>query len=262
MIRSSIREARYFLYSQAFADGLRASFAIILPALTGAYFGYFDYGLTISLGAMCTSLTDAPGPVVHKRNGMLITAGLAFLTALLTALASRSVYVMAGTVAAVSFFYSMFSVYGNRATSVGNAALLIMILTMDTPAINNNVLLQAGLILAGCLFYFSLSMLLYFIRPYRNAQRALGDCIREVAAYLDLRAAFYDTRTDLQVCQQVADVDDDLFHHQLIRLMLQCLVHLCLDLPDFLIIIKAFCKSGIVLYGNAGTVKLMYNFLQ
>ena len=197
MIRSSIREARYFLYSQAFADGLRASFAIILPALTGAYFGYFDYGLTISLGAMCTSLTDAPGPVVHKRNGMLITAGLAFLTALLTALASRSVYVMAGTVAAVSFFYSMFSVYGNRATSVGNAALLIMILTMDTPAINNNVLLQAGLILAGCLFYFSLSMLLYFIRPYRNAQRALGDCIREVAAYLDLRAAFYDTRTDL-----------------------------------------------------------------
>ena len=67
----NIQEVQYFFYSQAFADGFRATFAILLPALLGSYFGYFDIGLTISLGAMVTSLTDAPGPLLHKRNGML-----------------------------------------------------------------------------------------------------------------------------------------------------------------------------------------------
>jgi len=197
MIEGQIREARYFFYSQAFADGLRASFAIILPALLGSYFGFFEIGLKISLGAMVVSLTDAPGPPLHKRNGMLIAAGLAFITAIITGFAATQVYLMALTIVLVTFFFSMFTVYGARASSVGNAAMLIMILTMDAPVGTSNILLQAVYILAGGLFYFSLSMLLYFLRPYRHAQRALGDCVREVASYLRLRAAFYDTATPI-----------------------------------------------------------------
>lgn len=197
MINKPIREARYFFYSQAFADGLRASFAILLPAMVAARFDRFEMGLTISLGAMCVSLTDAPGPVVHKRNGMLIAAGFAFLTSLVAGWASVSVVTTAAMIGISSFFFSMFTVYGNRATAVGNASILVMILTMDTPRGIDNSLIQSLLILAGGLFYFTLSMLVYFIRPYRNAQRALGDCIREVANYLSARTDFYDPSIEL-----------------------------------------------------------------
>jgi len=196
-MRKKLREAHYFFYSQAFADGFRATVVIVLPALIGSYLNYFQTGLIISLGAMCVSLTDAPGPVLHKRNGMLAAAGFAFIIAIITSLAQTNVYTMAAEIVFVTFFFSMFNVYGARASAVGNAAVLIVILTMDTTVPRNDILLHALFIFGGGLFYCSISLLLNIIRPYRTAQRALGDCIREIATYLSIRADFYNVHTDL-----------------------------------------------------------------
>jgi len=209
LVSKNVREVQYFFYSQAFADGFRASFAILLPALLGSYFGRFDIGLTIALGAMCVSLTDAPGPLLHKRNGMLFCAGFAFLIAVITALARTNPYTMGLEVALVTFLFSMFVVYGARATGVGNAAILVMILSMDRQIERDQIFSHASYILLGGLFYTGMSLLLYKIRPYRLAQRVLGDCIREVANYLSIRADFYNPKTDLEtdykrmVAQQV-----------------------------------------------------------
>ncbi len=199
-MRKNLREAHYFFYSQAFADGFRATIVIVLPALIGSYLNHFETGLTISLGAMCVSLTDAPGPLLHKRNGMLTATGFAFITAIITAFAQINVYTMAIEVVLVSFFFSMLTVYGARASAVGNAAVLVMILTMDQPVPPNEIIKHALLILGGGLFYCSISLLLNIIRPYRTAQRALGDCIREIASYLSTRADFYNVHTDLDEC--------------------------------------------------------------
>src|ERR1700694_4040581 len=196
-MQKQAKEIQYFFYSQAFSDGIRAALAILLPALAGLYLGYFELGLTISLGAMCVSLTDAPGPLLHRRNGMLFCTGFAFLVAVITGFAQRNIVTMGLEVALVSFFFSMFNVYGNRATSVGNAAILIMILTMERPIPPAQILPHASLILAGGLFYTFLSLLLHTIRPYRIAQRALGDCIREIATYLSIKADFYNIHTEL-----------------------------------------------------------------
>ncbi|HEY0039145.1 MAG TPA: FUSC family membrane protein, partial [Flavisolibacter sp.] len=185
-------------YSQAFADGFRASFAILFPALLGSYFGHFEVGLTIALGAMCVSLTDAPGPLLHKRNGMLFCTGFAFLVAIITAFARTNVYTMGLEIVFVTFLFSMFVVYGARATGVGNAAILIMILSMDRQIERGDIFLHAMYILVGGLFYLFISLLLYKIRPYRHAQRVLGNCIREIATYLSIRADFYNVKTDLE----------------------------------------------------------------
>lgn len=196
-MRTQAREIRYFFYSQSFADGFRTSFAILFPALLGMYFDFFEVGLTLSLGAMCVSLTDAPGPIIHRRNAMLVTAVFAFAVAGITSLARLNLYTMGLEIALVSFFFSMFNVYGSRATSVGNAAMLVMILTMDHPIEQADILPHALLILAGGIFYAVLSLLLHTIRPYRIAQRALADCIREIATYLEIRSSFYDPATEL-----------------------------------------------------------------
>ncbi len=204
-----VKEVGYFFFSQAFADGIRATAAILIPALIGSYIGRFEDGLTIALGAMCVSLTDAPGPILNKRNGMLFSAAIAFIIAVITALVHNHSYLLGLEVAMVTFFFSMFVVYGARATAVGNTGLLIMILTMDRQIPPAEVLPHALLILAGGVFYLVFSLLLYQLRPYRNAQRALGDCIREIAEYLSIKADFYNKSTDLDdnynrmVAQQV-----------------------------------------------------------
>ncbi len=192
-----VQEVQYFFYSQAFADGSRATFAILLPALAGLYLDHFETGLTVSLGAMATSLTDSPGPFIHKRNGMLFAALFIYLTALITAFTRLNVYTLAIEIGVASFFFSMFNVYGARATGVGNSAIVIMILTMDNAAASEAPFLHSLLILGGSLFYIVLSLLLYKIRPYRIAQRALGDCIRQMATYLSIKADFYDPSTEL-----------------------------------------------------------------
>lgn len=197
-MKTQATEIQYFFYSQSFADGIRTTIAILLPALLGNYFGFFDTGITISLGAMCVSLVDAPGPIVHRKNSLFITSAIVFCIAGITSIARLNIYTMGLEIVLTSFFFSMFNVYGNRATSVGNAAMLLLILTMDTPIETTNVLPHALLILAGGIFYTIFSLLLHTIRPYRIAQRALADCIREIAGYLSIRSNFYKLETDLE----------------------------------------------------------------
>jgi hypothetical protein len=47
-MRKKLREAHYFFYSQAFADGFRDTVVIVLQALIGSYLNYFQTGLIIS----------------------------------------------------------------------------------------------------------------------------------------------------------------------------------------------------------------------
>ncbi|GAC1423821.1 MAG: FUSC family membrane protein [Flavisolibacter sp.] len=92
----------------------------------------------------------------------------------------------------------MFNVYGNRASSVGSAALLLMILLMDKPLDPSRALSQAFLITVGGIFYTFISLALYKLRPFRIPQRALGENIREIAKYLSIKADFYNQHRDLE----------------------------------------------------------------
>src|SRR5579875_1817682 len=93
-MQTQTREIQYFFYSQSFADGFRIAFAVLLPSLLGLYFNLFETGLTISLGCMCVSMADSPGPVIHKKNGMLICSGFIFLVALITPFARLNIFSM------------------------------------------------------------------------------------------------------------------------------------------------------------------------
>jgi YccS/YhfK family integral membrane protein len=197
-IKDQFREIRYFLYSQAFADGLRTTLAILIPAMAGYYEGRFEDGMSLSLGALCVSLTDAPGPIVNKRNGMLLCVLALFVISLLTSFARLSPLTMGLELVAVAFFFSMFNAYGARAAGVGNAAILIMILTMDKVAPTAGALAHSLLIAVGGLWYFLISFLFSLASPFRPAQRVLGECLREMARYLSIKADFYDPVTDLE----------------------------------------------------------------
>ncbi len=191
------REIKSFIFSQYFSDGLRITFGVLLPSLVFYNLGLLSVGLTISLGALCISIADNPGPVVHKRNGMLFCILFVFLTALITSLINWNPVLVGLEIVLLCFFFSMFSVYGNRASSVGTAALIIMTFTIDEDVVaRTGVLMHAFYILSGGIWYMLLSISLSQIRPYRLAQQALGECIREVAAFVKIKADFYDLATD------------------------------------------------------------------
>lgn len=187
---------RYFIFSQYLADGIRITLEIILPAFICAQFGRLDIGISISLGALCVSISDAPGPVKHKRNGMLYCNIFIFLMALLTGLVNNNTLLLGLLIVFSSFFFTMFTVYGNRAASIGTAALLVMILRMADAVTPSQAITESIFIVSGGIWYMLIALLFYRLTPYRPAQRSLGDCIHETAKFLRIKSALYDTKTN------------------------------------------------------------------
>ncbi|SHI68217.1 TIGR01666 family membrane protein [Hymenobacter daecheongensis DSM 21074] len=191
------RQIQYFFSSQDFSDGVRITLSILLPSLLFGWLGHLETGITLSTGAVCVSVVDVPGPVEHKRNGMLYANLSVFLVALLTGFIRGNVLLMGLEVVALSFAFTMLLVYGLRASLVGTASLLIMILMMDQNLPPAQVLPYSALVLAGGLWYAAVAGLAYQVRPYRPAQQALGQCVHAIAQFLEIKAAFYRTETDL-----------------------------------------------------------------
>ena len=190
------QQIRYFLFSQYLSDGIRITLEIIIPAIVFSFLGDLETGLALSLGALCVSISDGPGPEIHKRNGMLLCNIFVFISAFLTGMLNGNMLSLGLLILCASFIFTMFSVYGNRATSVGFAALLIMILQMTEVIPPTQVFKESLLILCGGVWYMSVALLFYKITPYRPAQRSLGDCIHETAKYLLIKSEMYNPKSD------------------------------------------------------------------
>jgi uncharacterized membrane protein (TIGR01666 family) len=197
LMKSHKREIKSFFYSQYFSDGLRISAGILIPSLVAMQFGDFELGLTMSLGALCICAIDSPGPVQHKRNAMAIGNGLLFVVSLITGYARLNVYTLGLEITIFSFLFSMLTVYGNRAASVGTSALLVMIFMMDKAIPPPDLPIFCATILAGGLWYMIFSLIFFGIRPYRAAQQTLGENVADVARFLRLKADFYRPETDI-----------------------------------------------------------------
>ncbi|RYE29792.1 MAG: hypothetical protein EOP42_13605 [Sphingobacteriaceae bacterium] len=204
------RKIYSFFYSQYFSDGLRITLGVLIPTLLLNYLGDLATGVSVALGALCVSVVDTPGPASHKRNSMIICCLLIFLVSLLTGYVQFNPFFLGFEVILFSFLFSMFAVYGNRASAIGTCALLIMIFMIEKRMEPQQVLPSSLLILAGGIWYSLFSLVFFQIRPYRAAQQALGECIIEVAQYLRLKADFYSEKTNIDenykslVSQQIA----------------------------------------------------------
>ena len=149
-------------------------------------------GIVLSVGAMCVSACDGPGPVHHRRNGMVICNILIFLVAIVIALAEHSPVLLGVMLLVLSFVFSMTAVYGARGSSIGFAALFVMILNLQHPLYGRDIFTNALYIVMGGVWYMLFSLALHKLRPYKIIQQILGDCIQATADYLRIRARFYD----------------------------------------------------------------------
>jgi len=193
-----VKEYKSFINSHYLNDGIRMTIGIALPAIVLSYFNLLAAGIVASLGAMCTSMPDTPGPIHQRRNAMMVCVSVASIVVLLTGFAAPHPVLLGLCIFSFCFFFSMLGVYGARVNSIGVSALIVMVLNIDRPQDGHHVLLNAAFICAGGIWYMLLSLLLYSIRPYKLAQQALGDCILATANYLRVRASFYDKQVDYE----------------------------------------------------------------
>ncbi|MEO5685259.1 MAG: FUSC family membrane protein [Chitinophagaceae bacterium] len=210
-----IKEYKSFINSYYLGEGLRITTGAVIPALVLNYFGWLSVGILVSLGAVCVSASDSPGPILHRRNGMQVCTAIIFVVCLVTGYVAPYPFALGCWVAIACFIFSMIGVYGGRVISIGIAALLVMVLNMSKPGHGWNILLNALYVTAGGLWYMVLSLVLYHVRPYKLIQQALGDCIMATADYLRTRASFYESNIDYDtVYRQLMEQQVQVQHKQ------------------------------------------------
>lgn len=186
-----IKQYKSFINSHYFNGAIRITVGITLPAILLSGFHNLAAGVSVSIGAMCVGNTDGPGPIHHRRNGMIACVLIIFLVTLFIGLASWSPLLTGTLVFLFCFIFSFIGVYGARASSIGVNALLVMVLNVDRHHSGLDSLITATYVLAGGVWYTALSLLLYSFRPYKLVQQALGDCVQATAGYLRIKADFY-----------------------------------------------------------------------
>lgn len=180
-----------FINGRYLSEGVRITAGILFPAFLMSYFNLLATGIVMSVGALCVSATDTPGPVRHRVNGMAVCIIVITIVSIIVCYSVVSIVLLGILIFCFGFLFSMLTVYGTRTSAIGIAALLIMILNLQTPLHGINIFTNALHILTGGTWYMLFSLALYKIRPYKLIQQILGDFIQSIGEYLKLRGSYY-----------------------------------------------------------------------
>lgn len=192
-----------FINGRYTAEGVRMAAGILFPSLLMYYFGLLSIGVTMSIGALCISVSDTPGPVKYRVNGMLACCVLVLAASVLVNYASMHPILLGCMIVVAGFVFSMLTVYGNRSSAVGVASLFIMVLSLKTPLNGAEIWIHAGYTLAGGIWYMLYSLLLYRLRPFKFIQQVLADYVTEVGIFLQLRGSLYQKNPDYEHTQEL-----------------------------------------------------------
>ncbi len=191
-----LQEVRKFASSQYWYSGLRITAGVMVPLIVLAKTGNVAAGIPFLWGSLFVSLTDTPGPIHHRRNGMFVATLLNTVLVLLTGFTRNFEFLLFLQVIVAGFVLTMSGVYGARASAIGSLALVVSLLTLLSFREGADALTDGLMIAGGGLWYTFFSLWLYRLRPYRPVEQALGENIIAMADYLRARASLYG-ETDL-----------------------------------------------------------------
>ncbi len=188
---------RTFIYSHYFYLGLRVAIGLVGLALLTQEISDSATAMTVCIGALCTTLMDMPSPLRHKFNEMLASVLLCSAVTLLISLCGPVQWLLMTVLVLVSFLASMMVVYGKKSMPLQLAALFIMTMSMEHQMTWQQSFHHAGLFMLGGLIYLAYAMAIAWFLRHRIKQQVLAEALFELAAYIDIKADFYDTRFNL-----------------------------------------------------------------
>ena len=191
-----IYKIRKFTDSTYFTNAIKVTIAAVIPVVIFSFLGKFQMGFAMALGAFFTYPSDIPSSLKHKINGVLVTAFLVAGINLLVNIVFPYSWIFYPFLAVLIFLISMLSVYGQRAIMVSFSGLIAVSLAFASINTGWAMLLHAGLILAGGLFYLLVSLIFHYIRPNRYVELQIAECIKLTAKYLKLRGDLWTLNAD------------------------------------------------------------------
>ena len=191
-----IHKIQKFTDTTYFTNALKVTIATVIPVMLFSFFGKFEVGFTIALGAFFTYPSDIPSSLKHKVNGILVATILVAGVNLLVNIIYPYSWIFYPFLALLVFLTSMLSVYGQRATMVSFSALISLSLTFSDINTGWAMVQHSGLILAGGLFYLVVSLTFHYIRPHRYIELQIAECIKLTAKYLKLRGDLWTIDAD------------------------------------------------------------------
>jgi uncharacterized membrane protein YccC len=195
-----LKEIQKFATSQYWNSGVRITAGVLIPMLIMVHQGWLSLGIPFLWGALFVSLTDTPGPIRHRRNGMLAAITLNTCVVIITGFLYSHEILLLIKVLVFSFFLSLLGIYGVRAGAVGTLAIVVMLINMSPFRDHHDFLLDAILTAGGGIWYGIFSLTLYRLQPYRLVEQALGESLFQLADYIGARASFYKPGTDINAC--------------------------------------------------------------
>ncbi|NEX64017.1 FUSC family membrane protein [Noviherbaspirillum galbum] len=188
---------RTFFFSHYFYTGLRIATGVVGIALLATLAFGERIGVAVAFGALCNSLMDLPSPLKHKFNEMLTSVLLCSAIALVSSLCAPHPWLLVPLAGLVGFITSMLVVFGRKAMPLQFAALFTMMQTGSNPTGGEHAVATSLLFFAGGFSYMLYSLAVSWWLRERIKQQVLAESLYALAAYLRIKAGFYDARRDL-----------------------------------------------------------------
>ncbi len=195
-MKEKIKQIELFLKSSNFDRGIRIGAAIAVPFALLYFLGYFEFAPAVVVGSFLNSPGDVPGSIKRKVNAILISIGLTMLITAVILFAKPFLPILLIVLVIISFFISLISVYGFRASLVSFSGLLAMVLAFAIQKeTTTDILIQVGLMGIGGLWYLVVSIIFQKLAPKKDQNQLLSDSLLLIGKYLKLRAKLLTKKT-------------------------------------------------------------------
>ncbi|MBJ7881056.1 FUSC family protein [Gelidibacter salicanalis] len=206
-MKAYLKTIEIFLKSSHFYRGVRLTFAVVTPLILFYFIGNFDYALPIVMGAFLNAPGDIPGSLKRKVNAILISTVLTMLIFTIILFCKPYLPLLIVVLAAISFFISLISVYGFRASLVSFSGLLAMVLAFAVQKETASEIFSHVLLLGcGGLWYLLISYVFRKLAPKKDEVQFLSETLTLTGEYLQLRARLLTKKTKRQELMQKAFV--------------------------------------------------------
>jgi uncharacterized membrane protein YccC len=166
----------------AFAAGLRAAFATMVPLLIAQLLHLTGAGTWASLGGFSAAVADRGGAYRTRALTMgALTVGAA-LGVVLGGMVGANTWLAVALTFAVVGLLSLAREFGISAGGVGNSIAVAFVIAVSAPSPNLEEALSRGLyLLAGGAWAMILALVFWPLRPYRPLRFATARCYRDLA---------------------------------------------------------------------------------
>lgn len=179
-----------------FYNAIKITFTAIVSFFIFYDVADFSAAFTVTLGALLCAPIDISSNFKHKVVGLVLVSFLIPIISLALTYTYPYFFIFTLLFCAFVFFSAIISLYGHRANLLSFTLLLTISLSFihhDQPEM---LLHNCMYLLLGGLFYTTISILFYFIKPNRYINLEVAECIEVTGDYLALRAQLWTVDAD------------------------------------------------------------------